>query len=111
METTNNIYNPYELEPSEPTHPGELLGEELEARGLTQKKFADTLGVSYSILNEIIKGKRSITTELAFKIEAAIGIKAYIWVEMQTQYNYWATKQNKTLVHVLEQIRKSAAML
>lgn len=34
-----NIYNPYDLEPFEPTHPGELLGDELEARGLTQRKF------------------------------------------------------------------------
>lgn len=111
METTNNIYNPYELEPFEPTHPGELLGEELEARGLTQKKFADTLGVSCSIINEIIKGKRNITSEFAFKIEAAMGIKAYIWMEMQTQYNYWTAKKNKKLSGVLEQIRKSAAVL
>lgn len=26
----SNIYNPYDLEPFEPTHPGELLGDELE---------------------------------------------------------------------------------
>ena len=63
----NKVYNPYELEPFEPTHPGELLGDELEARGLTQRKFADTLGISYSVLNETIKGKRPITPELAFK--------------------------------------------
>ena len=37
----NKVYNPYELEPFEPTHPGELLGAELEVRGFTQRKFAN----------------------------------------------------------------------
>mgnify|MGYP004596117447 CR=1 FL=1 len=107
----NKIYNPYDLEPFEPTHPGELLGNELEARGLTQRKFADTIGISYSVLNKVIKGKRPITPELAFKIEAAMGTKAYIWVELQTQYNYWTTKKSKKLSVILEQIRKSVAVL
>lgn len=107
----NKVYNPYELEPFEPTHPGELLGDELEARGLTQRKFADTLGISYSVLNEVIKGKRPITPELAFKIEAATGTKAYIWVELQTQYNYWTAKKSKKLSVLLDQIRKSVAVL
>lgn len=111
MDTMDKIYSPYELEPFEPTHPGEILGEELQARGLTQKKFAAMLGVSYSVLNEIINGKRPINTELAFKIEAATGTKAYIWVELQTQYNYWTTKKSKKLSSVLEQIRKSVAVL
>lgn len=107
----NKIYNSYDLEPFEPTHPGELLGDELEARGLTQRKFADTIGISYSVLNEVIKGKRPITPELAFKIEAAMGTKAYIWVELQTQYNYWTTKKSKKLSVILDQIRKSVAVL
>ena len=107
----NKVYNPYELEPFEPTHPGEFLGDELKARGLTQRKFADTLGISYSVLNEVLKGKRPITTELAFKIEAATGTKAYIWVELQTQYNYWTTKKSKKFSVLLEQIRKSVAAL
>ena len=107
----NKIYNPYELEPFEPTHPGELLGDELAARGLTQRKFADTIGMSYSVLNEVIRGKRPITPELAFKIEAAMGTKAYIWVELQTQYNYWTTKKSKKLSVLLNKIRKSVEVL
>ena len=107
----SNIYNPYDLEPFEPTHPGELLGDELEARGLTQRKFAETIGISCSVLNEVIKGKRPVTPELAFKIEAATGTKAYIWVELQTQYNYWTAKKSKKLSVLLDQIRKSVAVL
>ena len=87
------------------------MGDELEARGLTQRKFADTLGISYSVLNEVIKGKRSITPELAFKIEAATGTKAYIWVELQTRYYYWTAKKSKKLSVILDQIRRSVAVL
>lgn len=101
----------YDMEPFEPTHPGELLADELEARGLTQKKFAETLGVTCSVLNEVIKGKRPMTPELAFKVEAATGTKAYIWVELQTQYNYWTAKRSKKLAPILEKIRKAAAVL
>ena len=107
----NKVYNPYELEPFEPTHPGELLGDAKEAGGLTQRKFADTLGISYSVLNGVVKGKRPITPELPFKIEAATGTKAYIWVELQTQYNYWTAKKSKKLSVLLDQIRKSVAVL
>ncbi len=52
-------------------HPGEILKDELEARGLSQRKFAQTIGVSYSVFNEVVNGKRPITTEYALKIEAA----------------------------------------
>lgn len=92
----SNIYNPYELEPFESTHPGELLRDELEARGLTLRKFAEIIGISCPVLNEVIKGS-PITAELAFKIEAAMGTKAYIWIELQTQYNYWTAKKSKKL--------------
>lgn len=80
---TKKIYAPDELIPSEPIHPGEMLKDELQARGISQRKFAELIGVSYSVLNEVLNGKRPITTEYALKIEAATGTKAYMWVNMQ----------------------------
>ena len=56
METARKIYAPHELQPSVPIHPGEILRDELEARGMSQRKFADIIGVSYSVLNEVIYG-------------------------------------------------------
>ena len=38
---------------------------------MSQRKFAAVIGVSYSVLNEVVNGKRPITTEYALKIEAA----------------------------------------
>ncbi|MDE6436566.1 MAG: HigA family addiction module antidote protein, partial [Muribaculaceae bacterium] len=64
------------LSPFEPTHPGELIKDELEARNLTQAKLAESIGVSPSLINEIIKGKRSVNTEMALLVEAALNVPA-----------------------------------
>lgn len=57
-------------------HPGELVEEELECRGIKQKDFAKKFGLSYSAFNEILNAKRSITTEFALLLEATLGINA-----------------------------------
>jgi plasmid maintenance system antidote protein VapI len=36
------------------THPGDVLKEELEARGISQKKFSEVLSIPYTQLNEIL---------------------------------------------------------
>lgn len=108
---TKKIYAPDELIPSEPIHPGEMLKDELQAREISQRKFAELIGVSYSVLNEVLNGKRPITTEYALKIEAATGTKAYMWVNMQTAYNMQTARRDNRLSAILEQIRKAVAML
>ena len=46
-----------------PTHPGEMLREEfLEPLGLTQTDLAEKLGVSYPRVNELVHGKRGMTS-------------------------------------------------
>ncbi len=84
MEKTKRIYAPHELICAEPIHPGEMLKDELQARGISQRKFARIIGMPYTAFNEIINGHRPITTDTALKIEAAPGIPAYIWINMQT---------------------------
>lgn len=68
-------------------HPGSLLKKELDDRGLKQKDFADELQIAYSQFNEIIKGKRNISADLAILLEAALGIKALFWLNYQSQYD------------------------
>lgn len=69
------------------THPGEMLRDELKERGFTQKRFAQETGIKPSVLSETIKGKRSISLNVAVKLEKALGIPAEIWMNMQTQYD------------------------
>jgi addiction module HigA family antidote len=98
----NNLY------PSEPIHPGELLRDELEARGISQAKLAKGIGMSPSILNEIINGKRAITTEYALLLEAALDIDADFWLKTQGDYNKQIARQDKSLMERLANIRKLA---
>ena len=56
------------------THPGDVLKEELEARGISQKKFSEVLSIPYTQLNEILNAKRPVTTDFALMMEAALGI-------------------------------------
>ena len=75
------------LTPFEPTHPGEVLKDEIEFRGISQKKLAKEMGVSYTVLNEILNAKRSLNTEYAMLIEAALDLDAEPLLRMQTSYD------------------------
>lgn len=71
----------------EPTHPGTLIRDELEVRPeIKQKELAKKLGVKASFLNEVIKGKRPITADLAVLLEKALDIPADYWMWFQAQY-------------------------
>ena len=48
------------------THPGEVLKDELEARGISQRKFAESIGMAYSVLNELLKAQRKISGDKLF---------------------------------------------
>ena len=75
------------LTPSEPIHPGEMIKDEIEYRGLSQRKLAEQMGLSPTLLNEILNGKRSVSTEYALLFEAALGIDAEIWIRLQADYD------------------------
>ena len=59
LSTANNMTS------SELIHPGEIIKDEIMARGLTQKELAQQMGVSYTVFYEILNGKRPVTTEYA----------------------------------------------
>lgn len=75
------------MTPIIPTHPGELIRDELKARGLTQKKLSEITGVKASVISETITGKRSVSMNMALSLEKALGIPAEMWMNLQTQYN------------------------
>jgi len=91
-------------------HPGEMIKDEIAARGMTQKEVARQMGVSYTVFNEILNGKRPVTTEYALLLEAALGTDATIWLGLQADYNLQKAKQDKSFMNRLEQIRKIAAV-
>lgn len=91
-------------------HPGEMIKDEITARGITQKELAQKMGVSYTVFNEILNGKRPVTTEYALLLEAALGTDANIWLGLQADYNMQKMKQDNSFVKRLETIRRVAAV-
>ena len=97
--------------PFRPYHPGELLKEELGCRHISQKSLAKQLGVPYTAFNEVLNGKRPVSSDLALLLEALLGVSAGLLVRMQTDYNLQMATQDKTLAERIANIRKVAAML
>lgn len=99
------------LQPFLPVHPGPTIKEELEFRHISQRKLAQEMGVSHTVLNEILNGKRPVTTAYALMIEAALGIDADLWIGMQADYDKQMAKNDPSFGKRLEQIRRIAAAL
>jgi len=80
----NNPLN--QLHPAILIPPGNILGEELAARGMTQREFARRTSRPEQAINEIIHGKKSITHDTAIEFEKVLGIPASIWVNLESNY-------------------------
>jgi len=65
---------------------GECLKDELDAHGWTQHEFAEIIGRSPKLVNEIIAGKTSITPATANEIGAALGTDAMVWLNLENAY-------------------------
>ncbi|MCF0256795.1 HigA family addiction module antitoxin [Bacteroides heparinolyticus] len=99
------------IEPFEPTHPGELLKEEIECRNISQKQLAADMGVSYTVLNDIVNCKRSVNTKFALLCEQALGVPAHVLLKLQADYDMITTKRDKSFIQRLANVRKVAAVL
>jgi addiction module HigA family antidote len=94
-----------------PTHPGEVLKEEIEYRKISQRKLAEQMGISYKVLNDILNGRRTLTTPTAMMFEAALDIPADSLMRLQLKYNLQKAQEDETLMNRLRQIRQYAALL
>ena len=98
------------LTPYRFTHPGEIVKDELEDRGITQREFAERVGMSYSVLNELLNAHRPLTTTTALLFEAALGLPADMLMRIQTKYNLQMARKDKGIVRWMNKIRNAAAV-
>lgn len=94
-----------------PTHPGEVLKDEIEYRKISQRKLAERMGMSYKALNDLLNGHRALTVSTAMMFEAALDIPADSLMRLQLKYNMQQTASDKSFMERLNQIRKYAALL
>lgn len=89
---------------------GEILGDELEARGWTQGEFAQILGRPTQFVSEIIAGKKEITRESAAQIGAALGTTPEMWLNLQDQYYLWRQSRDASSQRQLDDVRLRARL-
>ena len=84
--------------PFEATHVGEVIKDELSARDMKQSELSGLTGIQRPILNDVIKGKRSLTPEMALLLEKALNISATFLMQVQTQYELDSAKLSERVV-------------
>ena len=87
-------------------HPGELLAETLEDLGMSQAELANRMGRPKQMINEIVKGKKSITPTTALELEDVLGIPSHIWLGLESEYQMVRARQKEK-----EQMEKETSMI
>lgn len=112
---TSQIHTPdmsaNQIVPAYPTHPGEILKEEVTFRGISQRKLAEDMGIAYSALNEILNGRRALTEKTALLFEAALGVDAEPLMRLQLTYNMQTARADASFMSKLSKVRRIAAAL
>jgi len=76
-------------------HPGEFLKETLEEIEMSQAELSRRLGRPIQVINEIIKGKKSITSTTALELEDVLGVPSHIWIGLESAYQIAIAKQEE----------------
>ncbi len=88
-----------------PSHPGEILLEEfLKPMGISQVSFARHVGVPLQRINEIVRGRRAISPDTAWRFAQALGTTPEFWMNLQTAYDLARTRP----AHKVEPLRQPA---
>ena len=71
-----------------PVHPGEILRDEfLEPLGISVYRLAQEIKVSRPRLNDIVLGRRGVTTDTALRLGRYFGTTPHFWINLQTRYD------------------------
>ena len=78
-----------------PTHPGELLREDiLPAIGMGKSAVAEALGISRQHLYDILSEKKPVSPDMAARLGKAFGDGAGVWLRMQAAYDAWHAERS-----------------
>ena len=87
-------------------HPGDILQEMLEERGITQMRLAQHLNTDVARVNEICRRRRGISAQMAVMLGKAFDTSAGLWLNLQK--NWELSQVDKTLASRVKPLQKSA---
>ncbi len=68
------------------TPPGATIKEQLVDRGMSQKEFADRMGMSQKHISHLINGEVQLTPDMALRLEMVLGVPAQFWNNLEAIY-------------------------
>ena len=74
-------------------HPGEILKDELEERGVSPASFARQIDVPANRISQILAGKRAVTGDSALRFGHWFGMDPQFWLNLQGQYDLALAEQ------------------
>lgn len=93
MAQTRPFFNPAKL----PVvyHPGETLDEKLHEMGMGVKEFATRVSKPEKTIIAVLKGKSSITPDMAVAFELVTKIPAHMWLRHQKSYDEFIARKKR----------------
>ena len=79
---------------SNPIHPGEHLAEILGELGISSSSLARAIDVPTRRINDIVRGRRSVTADTALRIGQALGMTPEYWLNLQRMYDLDLARAN-----------------
>ena len=67
-------------------HPGQVLEDELLEIGISQSQLAKHIKVLPKTINEICRGRRGISAEMAVMLSKALGASPGFWLNLQKNW-------------------------
>ena len=68
-------------------HPGQYVEELIKEYNVTQKEFAEHLGISEMKLGKLVNGEESISNDIARKLAKITNISMITWLNIQSIYD------------------------
>ena len=75
-----------------------LLEEFLEPGGISQAELARRMGKTPASINELVKGKRGVSAEMALMLAGIFGTTAEFWMNLQMSWELWHARKRLKLV-------------
>ena len=80
----------------EPTHPGEMLKEEfLVPMSITQRDLSKAIHVPYQRINEIVNGRRGITSSTALRLAKFFNMSEDFWMNIQLRWDLYRARRSE----------------
>ena len=92
-----------------PTHPGAILREDvLPALAMAQARLAELLGVSRLTVSQLLNEHRSLSPDMAIRLEKLLGSSAESWLRMQEALDLWEARQQPERFALIKRLPAAA---